>query len=46
MLKYIDFNENQSQPLKKDNLPIKDKKPAPNLSVIQRFHSIQTAIVA
>ena len=34
----IDFKTNQPQLLKMDNLTIKDKMPAPKVSIIGKFH--------
>ena len=40
MLNTFSYGSGLSQLLKRDNLHIKDKRPAPNLSIIQKFYFI------
>ena len=40
MLNTFSYGSGLSQLPKRDNLHIKDKRPAPNLSVIQKFYCI------
>ena len=40
MLNTFSYESNLSQLPKRDNLHIKDKRPAPNLSVIRKFYCI------